>query len=155
MSAKGMMDVFSLRDSVVGEYQQFATAFTTIRADDIRQQGDAIYAGGWYRESDRVSPAARRVPLSGVHQGADRARAAILRDRSRKARGDGFFGRLGVAASDYFPEWLRDFAPPRTSGGRFQPVPAEFFALSGSLARGSAARTPGRPGTRRLRFRRM
>ena len=84
MSAKGMMDLFSLRDSVVGEYKQFATSFTAIRADDIRPQGDAIYAGVWYRESDRVSPATRRVPLSGVHQGADRARAAVLQDRSRK-----------------------------------------------------------------------
>jgi len=25
------MDVFSLRDTVVGEYQKFATSFTTIR----------------------------------------------------------------------------------------------------------------------------
>jgi hypothetical protein len=38
------MDVFSLRDSVVGEYRDFATSFTTIRAEDIRAQVDAIYA---------------------------------------------------------------------------------------------------------------
>jgi hypothetical protein len=29
------MDVFSLRDSIVGEYRKFATSFTTIRAEDI------------------------------------------------------------------------------------------------------------------------
>lgn len=40
------MDVFSLRDSVVGEYRKFATSFTTIHAADIRQQVDAIYAEG-------------------------------------------------------------------------------------------------------------
>lgn len=38
------MDVFSLRDFVVGEYEQFATSFTTIHAADIREQVDAIYA---------------------------------------------------------------------------------------------------------------
>ncbi len=38
------MDVFSLRDSVVGEYKKFATSFTKIHAEDIRQQVEAIYA---------------------------------------------------------------------------------------------------------------
>jgi superfamily II DNA/RNA helicase len=42
------MDVFSLRDTVVGEYQKFATSFTTIRASDIREQIEAIYADGRY-----------------------------------------------------------------------------------------------------------
>ena len=40
------MDVFSLRDSVIGEYRKFATSFTTICAQDIRQQVEAIYAEG-------------------------------------------------------------------------------------------------------------
>lgn len=40
------MDVFSLRDAVVGDYSNFATSFTTIRAEDIRRQVEAIYAGG-------------------------------------------------------------------------------------------------------------
>lgn len=40
------MDVFSLRDTVVQEYSRFATSFTTIHADDIRQQVEAIYAEG-------------------------------------------------------------------------------------------------------------
>lgn len=37
------MDVFSLRDEVVREYEQFATSFTTIRAQDIATQVRAIY----------------------------------------------------------------------------------------------------------------
>lgn len=45
MSDRGI-DVFSLRDSVVGDYRQFATSFTTIHAADIRQQVEAIYAEG-------------------------------------------------------------------------------------------------------------
>lgn len=32
------MDVFSLREAVVGEYKKFATSFTTIDAEDIRKQ---------------------------------------------------------------------------------------------------------------------
>ena len=38
------MDVFSLRDTVVGEYKKFATSFTTIFAKDLRQRIDEIYA---------------------------------------------------------------------------------------------------------------
>jgi hypothetical protein len=41
-------DVFSLRDTVVGEYKRFATSFTTIHAEDIRQQVEAIYARDRY-----------------------------------------------------------------------------------------------------------
>ena len=37
------MDVFSLRDAVVREYEQFATSFTTIHAQDIAAQVRAIY----------------------------------------------------------------------------------------------------------------
>ena len=40
------MDVFSLRDAVVDEYKKFATSFTTIHAEDIRRQVEAIYAEG-------------------------------------------------------------------------------------------------------------
>jgi hypothetical protein len=39
------MDVFALRDSVVGEYRKFATSFTTIHTNDIRQV-EAVYAQG-------------------------------------------------------------------------------------------------------------
>ena len=34
----------ALRDTVVGEYRKFATSFTTIHAEDIRKQVEAIYA---------------------------------------------------------------------------------------------------------------
>ncbi len=42
------LDVFSLRDAVVGDYRTFATSFTTIYAEDIRQKVDAIYADQRY-----------------------------------------------------------------------------------------------------------
>jgi superfamily II DNA/RNA helicase len=42
------MDVFALRDSVVGEYKKFATSFTTIYAEDLRRQVEAIYASDRY-----------------------------------------------------------------------------------------------------------
>ncbi|WP_426751134.1 DEAD/DEAH box helicase [Myxococcus sp. Y35] len=42
------MDVFSLRDAVVGEYRKFATSFTKIFAEDIRRQVEEIYAQGRY-----------------------------------------------------------------------------------------------------------
>ena len=42
------LDVFSLRDAVVGDYRTFATSFTTIFAEDIRQKVDAIYADQRY-----------------------------------------------------------------------------------------------------------
>lgn len=45
MSGKSM-DVFSLRDSIVSEYRKFATSFTTIHAEDIRAQVEAIYSEG-------------------------------------------------------------------------------------------------------------
>ncbi len=47
MSVKSM-DVFSLRDTVVGEYRQYATSSTTIYASDIRAQVEAIYAQNRY-----------------------------------------------------------------------------------------------------------
>ncbi len=42
------LDIFDLRDAVIGEYQRFATSFTTIHAADIREQIDAIYAENRY-----------------------------------------------------------------------------------------------------------
>lgn len=38
------MDVFDLDQSLVSDYERFARSFTQIRADDIREQIDAIYA---------------------------------------------------------------------------------------------------------------
>lgn len=56
------MDVFSLRDSIVGEYRKFATSFTTIRADDIREQVQAIYAKGrfWPEPLVQINPSYKR-----------------------------------------------------------------------------------------------
>lgn len=61
MTAKSM-DVFSLRDTVVGEYRKFATSFTTIHAEDIRQQVEAIYAQGrfWPEPLIQINPSYKR-----------------------------------------------------------------------------------------------
>src|SRR5438477_2866647 len=56
------MDVFSLRDSVVDEYRKFATSFTTIHANDIREQVEAIYAQGrfWPDPLIQINPSYKR-----------------------------------------------------------------------------------------------
>src|SRR5688572_14793581 len=56
------MDVFSLRDSIVGEYRKFATSFTTIHAEDIREQVEAIYAQGrfWPDPLIQINPSYKR-----------------------------------------------------------------------------------------------
>lgn len=56
------MDVFSLRDSVVGEYKKFATSFTTIHAGDIREQVEAIYSKGrfWPDPLIQINPTYKR-----------------------------------------------------------------------------------------------
>ncbi len=56
------MDVFSLRDSIVGEYRKFATSFTTIHAEDIRAQVEAIYAQGrfWPDPLLQINPSYKR-----------------------------------------------------------------------------------------------
>jgi Lhr-like helicase len=62
MTAKSM-DVFSLRDTVVGEYEKFATSFTTIHADDIREKVGAIYAEGryWPEPLIQINPSYQRT----------------------------------------------------------------------------------------------
>jgi ATP-dependent helicase YprA (DUF1998 family) len=56
------MDVFSLRDTVVGECRKFATSFTTIHAEDIRQQVEAIYAEGrfWPEPLIQINPSYKK-----------------------------------------------------------------------------------------------
>src|SRR3954463_1333387 len=56
------MDVFSLRDTVVGEDRKFATSFTTIHAEDIRRQVEAIYAEGrfWPEPLIQINPSYKR-----------------------------------------------------------------------------------------------
>lgn len=61
MTARSM-DVFSLRDAVIGEYRQFATSFTTIRAEDIQAAVAAIYAQGrfWPDPLIQINPNYKR-----------------------------------------------------------------------------------------------
>lgn len=61
MSGKSM-DVFSLRDSIVGDYRKFATSFTTIHAEDIRVQVEAIYSEGrfWPDPLLQINPSYKR-----------------------------------------------------------------------------------------------
>ena len=56
------LDVFALRDSVVDEYRRFATSFTTIHAEDIREQVAAIYAEDryWPEPLIQINPSYRR-----------------------------------------------------------------------------------------------
>lgn len=57
------MDVFSLRDAVVGEYRNFATSFTTIFAEDLKKQIEAIYADEryWPEPLIQINPNFKRV----------------------------------------------------------------------------------------------
>ena len=56
------LDVFALRESVVGEYKRFATSFTTIHAQDIREQVEGIYAKEryWPEPLIQINPSYRR-----------------------------------------------------------------------------------------------
>jgi len=56
------MDVFSLRDTVVGEYERFATSFTTVFAEDLRRRIDEIYADKryWPEPLIQINPNYRR-----------------------------------------------------------------------------------------------
>ena len=57
------LDVFALRDSVVDEYRRFATSFTTIHAEDIREQVAAIYAEDryWPEPLIQINPSYKRT----------------------------------------------------------------------------------------------
>ncbi len=56
------LDVFALRDSVVDEYKRFATSFTTIHAQDVREQIEAIYAEQryWPEPLIQINPSYKR-----------------------------------------------------------------------------------------------
>ena len=56
------LDIFALRDSVVAEYKHFATSFTTIDAQDIREQVAAIYAEEryWPEPLIQINPSYKR-----------------------------------------------------------------------------------------------
>jgi len=57
------MGVFSLRDTVVGEYRKFATSFTTIHAEDIWKQVEATYAKDryWPEPLIQINPSYERT----------------------------------------------------------------------------------------------
>ena len=57
------LDVFSLRDTVVEEYQRFATSFTDIHAPDLRDQIRAIYAEQryWPEPLIQINPSYKRT----------------------------------------------------------------------------------------------
>lgn len=63
MVTQKSLDVFSLRDTVVDEYKNFATSFTTIFAEDIRTQIDAIYAQDryWPEPLIQINPSYKRT----------------------------------------------------------------------------------------------
>jgi hypothetical protein len=56
------LDVFSLRESIVNEYKHFATSFTTIHANDIREQVEAICAQNryWPEPLIQINPSYKR-----------------------------------------------------------------------------------------------
>ncbi|TAK28617.1 MAG: hypothetical protein EPO40_12940, partial [Myxococcaceae bacterium] len=58
------LDVFALRDTVVAEYERFATSFTRIHADDIREQIAAVYAGAryWPEPLLQINPSYKEGP---------------------------------------------------------------------------------------------
>jgi superfamily II DNA/RNA helicase len=60
--APAALDIFALRDSVIAEYQHFATSFTTIHAPDIKQQVEAIYAQEryWPEPLIQINPSYKR-----------------------------------------------------------------------------------------------
>jgi superfamily II DNA/RNA helicase len=68
------LDVFALRDFVLGEYKRFATSFTTIHAPDIKAQIEAIYAKEryWPEPLIQINPNYKRTSDIGslVAQGA-------------------------------------------------------------------------------------
>src|SRR5581483_7050907 len=76
------LDVFSLRDFVVSEYKNFATSFTTIFADDLRQQIEAIYATNrfWPEPLIQINPSYRRTTTveALAQQGVLRRRTADI-----------------------------------------------------------------------------
>jgi hypothetical protein len=49
------MDVFDLDSALVRDYERFARSFTTIRAQDIRDQVDQVYASGRFWPEPIVS----------------------------------------------------------------------------------------------------
>ncbi|HXC25555.1 MAG TPA: DEAD/DEAH box helicase [Gemmatimonadaceae bacterium] len=86
------MNVFDLRDTLIGDYQRFARSFTNIRADDIRTQVDEAYASGRYWPEPLVQLNPRFAPGKRIDQLVEEG--ALHRDcarifRARDPRGTG------------------------------------------------------------------
>ena len=80
------LDVFALRDSVVAEYKHFATSFTTIHAQDIREQVAAIYSEERYWPEPLIQINPELQALNGHRQTGSERRAATLAAPTSSAR---------------------------------------------------------------------
>lgn len=111
------LDIFALRDSVVDEYQHFATSFTTIRAPDITAQVEAIYAEARYSmnalansQLEEFGKFAGNAPAAPPERWNDARTVAIERESDLKPpyQSDG----IAVVAG---PTWSEGYAD---TGGR-------------------------------------
>ena len=68
------MNVFDLRDTLVADYQRFARSFTTIKADDIREQVEAEYKTGRFWPDPLVQVNPRFEPSGTVDDLASQGR---------------------------------------------------------------------------------
>ena len=68
-----VLDIFALRDSVVDEYERFATSFTTIHAEDIQEQVGAIYGQDryWPEPLIQINPSYKRSTDVGAMVASD------------------------------------------------------------------------------------
>lgn len=124
------MDVFSLRDTVVGEYRRFATSFTTIHAEDIRQV-EATYAEGrfWPEPLIQINPSYKLDAAFFHLYGLSRDDSdyvmdtfPIVRRNDEKARGEYRAKRVILEINDAMAEGTRTGRPYQT---RLDPPPAD------------------------------
>ena len=68
-----VLDIFALRDSVVDEYERFATSFATIHAEDIQEQVGAIYGQDryWPEPLIQINPSYKRSTDVGAMVASD------------------------------------------------------------------------------------
>ncbi len=61
------MDVFSLRQHLIGDYSRFVRSFTTIGADDLRQGVEDAYASGLASDWQAMLPTSTRLCAYFIH----------------------------------------------------------------------------------------
>jgi hypothetical protein len=113
------LDVFSLRESIVNEYKHFATSFTTIHANDIREQVEAIYAQNryWPEPLIQINPSYKRsTDISKRQTYLQRPRFLAL---SARARSWLFGAKRGQHAEG-------DVSPLRDYGGKVTAFSVKF-----------------------------